>query len=473
MLALGELRRAAGTVLLSPIELPALGGTDSWRCAQLVGSADPAAIAAATADLRGVAPQIEVALAPRRGCDVICLLLTGERHTREKVAAVLSGAPPVLMRGRSGQWYRVRHFVWRPTSPRWWGRTILAGPLVLFYLLLVELALIGDLVSRVRRGRPPVTDPGPVGDARVTFIVPTYNQRALMDFCLPALLQEAGSEHEIVVVDDAGTDDTAGYVQQTYPAVRVIRLDQNQGFAGAARAGIATTRTPLFALINNDAQVRPGFLRAMLPHFTRPEVFAVCSRIELPEGSQVETGRVAAAFSGILEPHHLPPSEEPTPILYAGGASSIFHRARYEALGGFDRLYRPFYWEDIELGYRAWRAGWESWFEPKASVFHQRRATIGPRFGDAYAEQTFLKNGLLFVLKNVRDRRLMSRHLGYVAARVLLELPAGDRRMSGAVRRAMPLMLRALWKRWREPRRGDVSDREIIAQFEFPEGAPA
>ena len=112
----------------------------------------------------------------------------------------------------------------------------------------------------------------------------------------------------------------------------------------------------------------------------------------------------------------LPPTEEPVPILYAGGASSVFHRARYEALGGLDTLYHPFYWEDIELGYRAWRVGWRSVFEPRASVFHRRRATIGPRFGDDYANQTFLKNVLLFVLKNVRDRRLLSQHFAYVCA---------------------------------------------------------
>jgi GT2 family glycosyltransferase len=339
-------------------------------------------------------------------------------------------------------------------------------PLVLLYLLIVEVALLRDVVRPwfLRPRRP--ADPAAITNPRVTFIVPTYNQRALMDFCLPALVAEAGAEHQVIVVDDAGTDDTAAYVRRTYPSVQVVRLEHNEGFAGAVRAGIAASTTPLFALVNNDAQVRPGFLAAMAPHFDQPDVFAVCARIELPEGSQVETGRVAASFSGLLEPHHLPPTEGSAPTLYAGGASSVFHRARYEALGGLDTLYHPFYWEDIELGYRAWRVGWRSVFEPRASVLHQRRATIGARFGDAYADQAFLRNALLFVLKNVRDRKLMTQHFAYVAARLVKEVPAGEGMMRGALRQARPLVCRALRGRWREWRHGDHSDQEIMALLE-------
>ncbi len=216
--------------------------------------------------------------------------------------------------------------------------------------------------------------------------------------------------------------------------------------------------------------MRPGFLKAMLPHFDRPGTFAVCSRIDLPGGSQMETGNVAAAFAGILEPYHMPPGGR-GPILYAGGASSVYDRARYRALGGFETIYRPLYWEDIELGYRAWRRGWHSLFEPAASVWHQRRAWIGSRFGNAYANETFLRNALLFVLKNVRDRGLLAQHLGYVCARLVSEILDGEGTMCRAVLRALPLCDWMMMKRWREYRRGDARDREILAKAR-PAAAP-
>jgi GT2 family glycosyltransferase len=227
------------------------------------------------------------------------------------------------------------------------------------------------------------------------------------------------------------------------------------------RAGIEASDTPLFALINTDVQVRPGFLAAILPHFDRPDTFAVCSRIELPNGSQMETGNVAPAWSGMLEPYHVPPTR-PGPILYAGGASSVYDRAKYDAMGGFETVYRPLYFEDIELGYRAWRRGWRSLFEPNASVFHQRRAWIGARFGDAYANETFLRNGLLFVWKNVRDPVMLAQNCAYVGTRLTCGVLNGEGTMARAFLRALPSLGRMLGKRWGEHHRGDVSDQRIL-----------
>jgi len=467
MLAPRELLKTAGNVMLFPADLGTLTGAETWQRVLLVGSSCPDVIAEATRELRARAPElvVEARRAREARYDVACLLLTGGGRSREKLAGLLVGAPMVLARGREGQWYEVRLPVWNPTNPRWWARVTLTALLVTLYLLVMEVVLFSDVIWRLLPGPRPQRDPGPPDGKRVTFIVPTYNHRELMDFCLPALLEEAGDRHEVMVVDDAGTDGTSEYLRSRYPAVRVLRLERNHGFAGAVKTGIAESATPLFALINDDAQVRPGFLETMLLHFDREDVFAVCSRIELSDGSQMETGRVAAAFSGILEPHHVAP-DGPGPILYAGGASSIFHRARYEALGGFDTLYHPFYWEDIDLGYRAWRRGWRSVFEPEASVLHRRRTTIGARFGNAYADQMFLKNALLFVWKNLRDRELLTQHFVYVGARLLREIPGGVSMMSGAVLRALPVLPRALLRRWREPRRGDFGDREIMALLE-------
>jgi GT2 family glycosyltransferase len=126
-------------------------------------------------------------------------------------------------------------------------------------------------------------------------------------------------------------------------------------------------------------------------------------------------------------------------------------------------MYRPLYFEDIELGYRAWRRGWRSLFEPGASVLHQRRAWIGKRFGNAYANETFLKNSLLFVWKNVRDREMLAQHLAYVCARLLSEILNGERTMAYAVLRALPLAPRVLMKRWGQWRRGDLTDAQILA----------
>ena len=481
MLALAELIRTAGNVLLTPVELADIPGAGSWRRALVAGAKEQPSAARAAEVLRSVAPGVELEAARagarwlglwrvrRRRYDVACLLLAGAGGARGKLLAVLSGAPSLVAMGASGQWYHLRRLTVRPLSLRWWARAVLAVLLCLVYLVVIELVLVWDAVQRLLPMPQASPDPGPPAGPTVTFIVPTYNQRDLMDECIPALLSEAGRDHKVLVVDDASTDATAEHVRQAYRRVTVLRLERNQGFAGAVSAGVAVCDTPLFALINSDVQVRPGFLDRILPHFGSEDVFAVCARIELPDGSQMETGSVAPSFSGILEPHHLP-SAGSGPILFAGGASSVFHKARYQALGGFDGIYHPFYWEDIDLGYRAWRRGWRSLFEPTASVLHQRRATIGSHYGDAYANETFLRNAVIFVWKNVRARALLTQHLVYVCARVTREVLNGESGMCRAVLRALPRCPRALLGRRHCRRRGDLADGDILAMSDPRQG---
>jgi GT2 family glycosyltransferase len=464
MRLLSEAARAAGNVLLTPAKLADLPGAGQWKRALLVGSRNQAASSQATRQLQQLAPGIIVDTPGSSSAgrpDVACLLLTGEGFGREKAGALLSGAPTIIAYGANGRWYQVHLPPARPASIRWWLRLLLATLLSLLYASIAALLIAADVARRLTPLPRLAPGPGSPAGGAVTFIVPSHNQRHLMDFCLPPLLAEAADAHRVIVVDDASTDDTVACLRAHYPQVGVIALSRNQGFGGAVRAGIAASETPLFALINTDVQVRPGFLAAMLPHFDRPDTFAVCSRIELPNGSQMETGNVAPAWSGMLEPHHLPPTG-PGPILYAGGASSVYDRAKYEALGGFETVYRPMYFEDIELGYRAWRRGWRSLFEPNASVFHQRRAWIGARFSDAQANETFLKNGLLFVWKNVRDPAMLAQNCAYVWARLARELLDGEGTMARAFVRALPSLGRVLVRRWGDHHRGDLSDRQIL-----------
>ena len=470
MPGLPEVLRAAGNVFLRPVELSDLPDAQRWRRALLVGSGNERVVGAASQALRRLNPRLEIhapgIAADRpvstRGYDMVCLLQTGEGGEWEKIRALLGCPRAAMAYGRGGQWYRVDLPTVRLLSGRWWARATLAWMVSAGYLLALAALRLSDGLWRLAPLPPPIRDPGPAEGRRVTFIVPTHNQRQLMDFCLPPLLAEAGRRHQVLVVDDASTDGTDAHLRRHYPQVRVLRLARNVGFARAVRAGIAVCDTPFFALINTDVQVRPGLLAAILPHFDREDTFAVCARIELPGGSPMETGRVAPAFSGILEPYHVAP-ERSGPILYAGGASSVYHRARYLALGGFETLFQPLYWEDIELGYRAWRVGWRSLFEPAASVLHQRRAWIGRRFGDAFANETFLKNALLFIWKDLRDPELLAQHAAYICARLWRELTRGEGMTLRAVLRALPSLPAALARRWRERRRGDLSDRDILA----------
>jgi GT2 family glycosyltransferase len=227
-----------------------------------------------------------------------------------------------------------------------------------------------------------------VSNPRASIIVSTWNGRHLLETCLPRLLQAVareGGDHQVIVVDDASADDTVDFVRREFPQVRLISLPRNLRFAGANNAAARQARGDVLVFLNNDMLVAPDFLAPLLRHFDRPEVFAVTARIEMEPrwvggGLVRETGLVRARFEdGFFALHHEEPtSDEPTPVLYAGGGSSAMRRDRFFQLGGLDRLFRPFYFEDLDISYRAQKAGWRILYEPRSRIAHSHRRTNTP-----------------------------------------------------------------------------------------------
>ena len=96
------------------------------------------------------------------------------------------------------------------------------------------------------------------------------------------------------------------------------------------------------------------------------------------------------------------------PCFYGGGGSCAFDRAKFLDIGGFDHLYRPFYLEDTDLGYMAWKRGWKVLYQPASVVYHEHRGTIGKRFSNAYIQSVLKKNFVLFAWKNIHDWRMLA-----------------------------------------------------------------
>jgi GT2 family glycosyltransferase/glycosyltransferase involved in cell wall biosynthesis len=284
-------------------------------------------------------------------------------------------------------------------------------------------------VRIVSRGRPRTPDATPtfpegVSPEGVSIVIPTWNARDLLATYLPSLraaTARAAFPWEVIVVDNGSTDGSAAFVREVFPEFRVLELPENRGFAEGVNAGARDARYRVLYALNNDMEVSPDFLDAVLPLFANPNVFAVASRIDFPSGKRREesgltSGRVVR---GRLElRHHFDVDDEVWPTLYAGGGSSAFDRARFLALGGFDPLYRPFYVEDLDLGLRAWSRGWTVLYQPASRVVHQHRGTIG-RHHDARAlDRVYAANLLLLAWRNLAEGSLSLRHAAWLPRRM-------------------------------------------------------
>ena len=309
-----------------------------------------------------------------------------------------------------------------------------------------------------------------------SVVIPNWNGRDLLAKYIPPLLDAlAGNPaNEIVVVDNGSEDGSAEFLRENFPQVKVVRLEKNLGFGGGSNAGFRAASNDIVVLLNSDMRVDRDFLAPMLEGFTDEKVFAVSCQIFLsdPEKRREETGLTEGWWDdGSLRVSHRddPVVDRLYPCFYGGGGSCAFDRRKFLALGGFDELLAPFYLEDTDIGYLAWKRGWKVFYQPASKVWHEHRGTIGRKFSADYIDGVLKKNFLLFVWKNIHNWRMMTAHLvfSWSGAAFSLLVKSPERTTFAGIWRAFTQLPRALGSRWRARSMAVIGDTEA---FRRPQG---
>ncbi len=223
------------------------------------------------------------------------------------------------------------------------------------------------------------------------MVVVTWNRRELLRSCLQSLTrQELNQSFEVVVVDNGSSDGSPEMVLQEFadqPAFRLklIRNEENRGFCAANNQGFAASSSELVALLNNDAEAEPNWLRALASAFDgRSEVGMAASKILVYEDpSRIDKaghliypdGQNRGRGTGEFDQGQYDRMEE---VLWPDGCAAMYRREMLDQIGGFDEDFFA-YADDAELGLRARIAGWNCTYIPQAVVRHHRGATLGVR----------------------------------------------------------------------------------------------
>jgi GT2 family glycosyltransferase len=245
-------------------------------------------------------------------------------------------------------------------------------------------------------------------------VIPNYNGLHFLQRCIPSLLEAIasnGGQHEVIVVDNGSTDGSIPYVLQVGAPVRVVPLEHNVGFARACNRGASEARHELLLFLNNDMYFDGGFLAPLLGHFVEhDDVFAVSGQI-WNWSDQFVAGRVYGRFvlGSFTVAFDREKHERVCHTLYASGAVAAVDRLKFEQLGGFDELL--YIYEDVDLGYRAWKRGWRVLHEPRSIVYHKGQATSRQLFSRHQYLTVNLKNRFWFMWKNLTDKRVFYRYL--------------------------------------------------------------
>lgn len=241
---------------------------------------------------------------------------------------------------------------------------------------------------------------------RVALLVVTLDGRAHLEVLFASLaeLDYPVDALEIVVVDNGSTDDTVAWLAERHPRVQVLRLKSNEGFARPNNLAAALVPdADYLALLNNDMKVTPEWLREALAGFTEPDIACVATRILNWDGTKVDYAGAGMTFDGFgLQPEYGADASrvrgERGPVLFACGGAMVIRRQVFVELGGFDEAFFA-YFEDVDLGWRLWSAGYRVMYRPEAVVRHVHNGTSA-RFPAEAKRLLMERNALQMVLKN-------------------------------------------------------------------------
>ncbi|HYN10167.1 MAG TPA: glycosyltransferase family 2 protein [Vicinamibacterales bacterium] len=270
--------------------------------------------------------------------------------------------------------------------------------------------------------------------ADVSVVIPSWNGRHLLERFLPSVItsasahqQATGGTVEIVVVDDGSTDDSVDWLtRRTRTAkvpLRIIVNHANLGFGAACSRGVLEARSSLVLLLNNDVALDADAIARLAAHLRHSEtsspLFAVhCRVVDFDTNALAGAGQLGSFRRGFIRVHerYSPQGAAagPWPSMFASGGSSMVDRKRFLELGGFDPLFAPFYLEDVELSYRAWKRGLRVGYAPDSVARHQFSSTIGKSASAGRIRRISQRNRLFLNWIHLHDRSWFIQHLLWV-----------------------------------------------------------
>lgn len=277
--------------------------------------------------------------------------------------------------------------------------------------------------------------------ARIAVIILNWNGKKLMQDFLPSVIEYTDPEiGRVVVVDNASTDGSVGWLAERYPAVELIRFEENYGFAGGYNRAIDRVGEEIVLLLNSDVEVTPGWLEPLLKILDAdPKIAAVQPKIK--SWKEREKFEYAGACGGYIDKWGFPfcrgrildvtekdegQYDSLAEIFWCSGAAMCIRREVYRNAGGLDALFFA-HMEEIDLCWRIRNAGWSIKVNPESVVYHLGGGSLPMN----HPRKLFLnyRNNLLMIHKNLYPslrRRVMFFRYGLDFAAALMFLAKGE-----------------------------------------------
>ncbi len=252
---------------------------------------------------------------------------------------------------------------------------------------------------------------------KVAIVILNWNGKHYLEKFLPTVRQTTYGNKQIVVVDNCSTDDSVAFIQQFYPEVSIVQLQQNYGFAKGYNEGLKQVEGDYYVLLNSDVAVTPGWIEPMVALCEQNSSIGVCQP-KILQYHQPPYFEYAGAGGGWLDHWGYPFARgrifdiceqdhgqynDNVPVFWASGAAMFIRRALYHQLGGFDEFFFA-HQEEIDLCWRAQREGYLVYACGEATVYHVGGGTL-PK-GNMRKVYLNFRNNLIMLAKNLPGARL-------------------------------------------------------------------
>ncbi|MBS5214406.1 MAG: glycosyltransferase family 2 protein [Clostridiales bacterium] len=239
----------------------------------------------------------------------------------------------------------------------------------------------------------------------VSVVIPNWNGKKYLRQCLKSLRQQDFRKFEIIVVDNGSEDDSVDMMKREFPEVKILRMRKNEGFCRAVNKGIHAAKAPYILLLNNDTRAEATFVKEMFRGIRRHKNCFSCQAKmiqkdypDLIDDAGDFYSALGWAFAdGKGEPEWEHNNEKKIFSSCAGAA--IYRKSILDKIGLFDESHFA-YLEDLDLGYRAKRYGYENWFLPKARVYHVGSGTTGSQYNKFKVHHS-ARNNVYVIYKNM------------------------------------------------------------------------
>lgn len=218
---------------------------------------------------------------------------------------------------------------------------------------------------------------------------------------------------EVIVMNDYPQENITKKVINIIPEAIVENNLKNYGFAGNVNQGVLKATREFVFLMNSDVLLKDNSFIKSLEYFKKDQKLFAVGFAQIEKGGKIVGANKGYFEKGLINHSHqlVTNHKSLATNFWAEGGSSIFNKRLFIDLAMLDELYSPFYWEDIDLSYRAWKSGYKILYDPNIKVEHHHESTIGKYFDRYKISRTAFRNQLIFHWKNLTDKDLILKHL--------------------------------------------------------------